>query len=186
MTSTRLQDDLMQEFQATRQMIQNQLDLFDPMAGSLRRPAAQRILRKGVLIFWELLCYAAVLGSIAAAVFMNRLIPFYMLAELRQRGPAAGFNAYEANMLYWTVTGLILLSGLLLLVLARSLRRIRLKNDILSTAGRHIKTLVGQHLQRKAALEALEQRHFMDTALPAPPQPAQAGGSFRDIPFDSL
>ncbi len=42
-------------------------------------------------------------------------------------------------------------------------REIRLKNDILNHAGKDIKQIVGQHLERKAALETIEQRHLLGT-----------------------
>jgi hypothetical protein len=40
-----------------------------------------------------------------------------------------------------------------------------LKNDVLDLAGKNIKTLVGEHLKRKAMMEMMEQRHFLE--LPA-------------------
>jgi hypothetical protein len=40
-------------------------------------------------------------------------------------------------------------------------REIRLKNDILHVAGKDIKIIVGQHLERKAALSTIEQRHML-------------------------
>jgi hypothetical protein len=54
------------------------------------------------------------------------------------------------------------LIALLFYVMARIIRRIRLKNDVLDLAGRNIKELMGQHLQRKAAIDAIEQRHFLE------------------------
>jgi hypothetical protein len=48
------------------------------------------------------------------------------------------------------------------------MRSIRQKNNILHFAGKHIKTLVSQHLKRKANIQALEQRHFMDQPITMP------------------
>ena len=39
---------------------------------------------------------------------------------------------------------------------------------MLDLAGKNIKDLVGQHLNRKAAIDAIEQRHFLE--LPILPQ----------------
>jgi hypothetical protein len=66
----------------------------------------------------------------------------------------------HVQMLRWGVYALIILAAILFAIIARSLARIRRKNDVLHLAGSRIKTLVGQHLDRKAAIEALEQKHF--------------------------
>ena len=165
MPVNKLQDDLLHEFRASKNMIINQIELFEPLAASLRKPAARRLVAKGLLVFAELLCWLLALGAIAFAVFLNKLYPFYILFQLR-RTEFKSLGANNILSLQWAVYGLIGLIALLIVMQARMLRRIRLKNDVLSLAGRDIKTLVGQHLSRKAAIDAIEQRHFDELPLP--------------------
>jgi len=172
MALSRLQDDLLQEFREERKLISGQLELFDPLAASRYKPAAKRLLNKGLLIFFEIITYLLFLCSIAVVIFMNRLFPLYVLDAVRRKG-LEPFPRYETDSFFWLVTGLIIFTGIQFFIIARIIRRIRLKNDILNLAGKHIKTLVGQHLTRKAAIDSIEQRHF--TELPDI-QPAPATG----------
>jgi hypothetical protein len=165
MATTRLQDDLLHQFREEKRMIQSQLEDFEPLAVSLRKPAAQRLVRKGLIVLGEILCWALFLGAIAACVFLQKLLPFRLLFQLKQPEHAAGFDSQNVSLLRWSVYGLISLCGVTFLLLARALGSIRQKNDILSMAGSRIKVLVGQHLQRKASIDAIEQRHFNE--LPA-------------------
>lgn len=164
MAVTRLQDDLLHEFQEEKRMIRSQIEDFEPLAVSLRKPAAQRLANKGLILFAELLCWAIFLSTIAACIFLNRLYPFYLLFQLRQPR-YADLGDQDVRTLLWSVYGLIGLSGFVFLLLARSLARIRQKNVILHMAGSRIKTLVGQHLHRRAAIDAIEQRHFNELPL---------------------
>ena len=181
MASTRLQDDLLQEFREEKQMIQSQIDIFDPLAVSLRKPAAQRLAKKGLILFGEFLCWLLFLTSVAACFFLNKLYPFYLLFELSIPSRQEALGKQNVQLLQWSVYGLILLCGLLFIVIARCLRRIRQKNDILSYAGKEIKTLVGQHLHRKAAIDSLEQRHFNEL-----PEINNASGKTESMPDSSF
>ena len=103
-------------------------------------------------------------GTATLAVFLNQVYPFYILPELRYKTEyrALGWMNIEAfNIAIYIMLGLI---AVLFYILARCIRHLRLKNDILHFAGKQIKELVGEHLRRKAAIEAIEQRHF--TELP--------------------
>ncbi|RYE21759.1 MAG: hypothetical protein EOP51_14830 [Sphingobacteriales bacterium] len=164
MSLTSLQDDLLRDFKDQKEMIYQQITLFDPLGTRLRQPAAQRLVGKGALIFSEILCYSLSAGTIALGVFLNKVHPFYILSELRYKTEyrTLGWMNIEAfNIAIYTMIGLI---ALLFYILARVMRHLRLKNDILHFAGKQIKELVGEHLKRKAAIEAIEQRHF--TELP--------------------
>ena len=165
MAVTRLQDDLLHEFREEKRMIQSQIDLFDPLAASLRKPAAQRLASKGLILFGALLCWALFLISIATCIFLDKLYPFYLLFQLKRPEHAQALGLQNVQLLQWSVYALIGFAGLMFVFLARALARIGQKNDILHFAGSRIKTLIGQHLQRKAAIDAIEQRHFNE--LPA-------------------
>ena len=83
MTSTRLQDDLLKDFKEQKKMIYEQVELLDPLGTSLRKPAAQRLISKGFMIFSEVICYLLAAGIIAFMFFMDKIYPFYILADLR-------------------------------------------------------------------------------------------------------
>lgn len=180
MATTRLQDDLLQEFRAEHQFVSEQIDLFDPLATSLRQPVARRLLSKGMLIFLELFCYLAALAGIAFIFLLDKLHPFYLVPKLsveRYRQQLGPVLVQHFTIAFYAVTGV---SVLLLYIIARMIRRVRLKNDILQMAGKNIKTLVGDLLRRKAALEAIEQRHF--TELPVIPAARPASPGINSIP----
>lgn len=167
MAQTRLQDDLLQEFREEKRMVNAQIDLFDPLGVSLRRPAAQRLAGKSMIILGELICWLAIPALGVLAFFLPKLFPTNILFQLNREEFASKLGAQNIQWLHWNIYGFIAVMALLFLLLARALRKIRLKNDVLNIAGRSIKSLVGQHLERKAAIDAIEQRHF--TELPSAP-----------------
>lgn len=163
MTSNRLQDDLIKDFKEQRRVIYEQVELLDPLASSLRKPAAQRLISKGALIFAEIICYLLAIGVVGLAIFMDKIYPFYVLSEIRYKSDfkkLLGWVNIEAfNISIYVLFGIIVL---LLYILARAARGFRLKNDILNLAGKNIKIVIGQHLTRKAAIDTIEQRHFKE------------------------
>jgi hypothetical protein len=162
MSLTTLKDDLLAEFREERIMITDQLEMLDPLATSLRKPAAQRLLSSGTLIITEFSCYIVSLGGIAFTALLHRIYPFSLLSktfydpELRNKigGP-------NLTMLIAATYALAILLLAFVFVIGRMAREIRLKNDILHVAGKDIKTIVGQHLERRAALRTIEQRHML-------------------------
>lgn len=162
MSLTTLKDDLLAEFREERIMIAEQLELLDPLATSLRKPAAQRLLSSGTLIITEFSCYILSLGGIAFTALLHRIYPFSILnkafynAELRNKigGP-------NLTLLIAAIYALAIISVVFVFVIGRMAREIRLKNDILNIAGKDIKVIVGQHLERKAAMRTIEQRHML-------------------------
>jgi len=158
-----LRDDLLQEFRAARKMINMQVEELDPLATSLRKPAAQRILSSGGLLILEILCYLLGAGAIAFMVFMKKIYPFYLLSDLTyDQASRSHYGLINIAYLNVAVYGLVVFICILLYALGISLRRIRQKNNILHMAGSTIKNVVGQILNRKASIEAIEQRHFID------------------------
>ncbi len=160
MVPTKLQDDLIQEFRAEQALIREQLSRFDPLATALRQPAARRLLSATWLVLLEVLCYVLALGGILAAVFHKTLYPLYLLVRFRRPEYETLIGPPNVTNLQLLVYGLLAGVVVLLLWLGRNLRRIRLKNALLARTGIAVKDLVGDLLQRKAALNALEQRHF--------------------------
>lgn len=163
MTLNRLQDDLLQDFREQKQAINAQIELFDPLATSLRRPAAQRLMSKGVLVFFESMFYLLCVTSIVFTIFMNLIPPFRGQFHNVRYVDSVNDMQYTMNELFSiTVHALAAFIALLFFIMARMTRRMRLKNDILDLAGNNIKILMGQHLKRKASIDAIEQRHFLE------------------------
>ncbi len=182
MALTTLKDDLLAEFREERIMIKEQIELLDPLATSLRKPAAQRLLSSGTLIITEISCYIISLGGLAFLGFMHRIYPFSVLSDIFYNMQyRAGIGSENLLYLVLAIYGLILATITLIFIVGRLAREMRLKNDILNHACKDIKTIVGQHLERKAAMDTVEQRHMLGLSgvsvntQPAPsPKPANA------------
>ncbi len=162
MALTTLKDDLLHEFREERIMINEQIELLDPLATSLRKPAAQRLLSSGTLIISEISCYIVSLGGIAFIAFMHKIYPFMLLEDMYY-DPEYRTRIGGSNMLLLIlgIYGLAAIGVVLIFIIGRMAREVRMKNDILNHAGKDIKTIVGQHLERKAALDTIEQRHML-------------------------
>jgi hypothetical protein len=159
--STRLQDDLFQDFQEQRRFIHDQVEMFSPMAESLSRPAAVRLFSKMTLIICEIVCYLLAVAAIAFIFLLDKYAPFNTISTIMY-DPHLRIGVGEQNifLLKMAVIGLFVLTAVLFYLLGAFSRNMRLKNAILHIAGKDVKKLVGQLLRRKAAIEAIEQRHF--------------------------
>jgi hypothetical protein len=163
MAISRLQEDLIKDFQDQKRTINEQIKLIDPMATSLRMPVAHRLLNSTVSVVLEILCWLLVVASIGFVFFMDKMVPFYALSKLIQVGKSLdGFTEKELDMVQWSVRGLVILIALLFLIIARMLAKIRLKNSILHLAGKNMKQLVEENLKRRTAIDAIEQRHMLE------------------------
>lgn len=158
---SRLQDDLIQDFKEQKAMIEQQLKVFDPLSNELNKPAAKRLVSKGALISAEILCYLLTAGAVVFAIFMAKIRPFTVLPRIRFDPDFSKFG-WDAELFNASIYGLVGIIAILFYLMARALRSIRLKNDILHYAGKDIKTLVSQHLQRKAAIQVLGERHLFE------------------------
>ena len=196
MSLTTLKDDLLAEFREERIMINDQLEILDPLGTSLRMPAAQNLYSTSTLFIAEFACYAGCVGAIAFAIVMHNIYPFNLLntalytPELR-----SALGGPNITLLWAAIYGLVGILSASLLIIARLVRSVRLKNEVLSHAGKDIKTFVSQHLLRRAAMEAIEQRHLLATTgivqVPSSPnkvtgapvaKPADRGGYNGSLP----
>lgn len=187
MTSTRLQDDLIRDFKEQKRMIYDQVELLDPLATSLRKPAAQRLISKGALIFAEVLCYLLAVGIIVFLFFMEKIYPFYILSDIKYKSEFRQLGWMNTQAFSIAIYAIISLVAILFYGLARASRAIRLKNTILNLAGKNIKVVIGQHLERKASIDTILQRHF-DELPNEHLQDEEEGVVLNDIPnpgFDS-
>jgi len=158
-----LKEDLTRDFLEQKKALEEQLALVDPMASSLRKPAAKRLFHSGIIIFFEIISWLLVLGSVAFIILMDRITPFHLMPQLLHDSTIKDqFNHAEMIQLQWIIRGIAVFAALLLLLIAQMLGAIRMKNSILNVAGRNMKQLAEQMLQRKAAMETMQQRHPMD------------------------
>ena len=162
MSLTTLKDDLLHEFREERVMIKEQIELLDPLATSLRKPAAQRLISSGTLLITEISCYIVSLGGVAFISLMHKIYPLNILNNLFYDASVRNSTG-PLNLFYMllAVYGIAAVSVICISIIGRMAREIRLKNDILNQAGKDIKTIVGQHLERKAAIDTIEQRHLL-------------------------
>ncbi len=160
MKKTSLKEDLISDFQDQKKAVSEQLSLIDPMATSLRQPAAKRLLNTGFIVLMEIISWLLFLGCIAFILFMEKLFPFYYLPKIiHDTQLAASYNVQDMKILLWIIKGMAAVSAVLFLIIARMLATIRNKNSILNLAGKNLKLLAEQLLQRKASMESLEQRN---------------------------
>lgn len=180
MNGNRLQDDLIREFREEKKLVNDQIERFDPLATSLRKPAAQRLLSAGFLILLEVVFYVLSLASIAAIFFSDKLYPLYMFTRFKRPEYVDMIGRGNVDNLFYWMIGMLIAFAVLFFIIARNLHRIRVKNVIINRAGSVVKHFVGELLTRKAAINALEQRHFHD--LPQTTDVSSVHTPVQDVP----
>lgn len=157
MTELSLTEQLIHNFQEQKKAINGQIETIDPIAVSIRKPAAKRLFHNGFLIFLELIAWLLFLGSIAVILFMDKIAPFFYLSQIAHDTEIiAKYRQQDLINLEWSIRALFVIIAILLVCVARMLSKIRLKNSILNLTGKTLKTVVEQLLKRKAAMETLE------------------------------
>lgn len=162
------------EFRAEQAFLNAQLSRFDPLSTALRKRSVGHFLNAGLLLFLEVVLYGVAIACIALFFFKEQLYPLYLLTrfsrpeyvQLIGKG-----NLANLNLLVW---GLVAIIAILSICWARSLRSLRHKNIALVRTGTVVKGFMGDLLQRKAALDALEQRHY--ATLPMVGTQSSVGG----------
>lgn len=161
-----LQEDLIKDFQEQKKAVKEHIALVDPMATSLRMPVAQRLFNSGFIVLMEVVSWLFVLGCIALAIFMDKLQPFYLLNLMNNdTANIDKYGKHNLDTLFWVLRGMAIFSAILLIIIARMLARIRLKNSVLHIAGKNMKQLAEQLLSRKVTMESISQRY--ETELPS-------------------
>ncbi len=160
MALTTLKEDLLQEFTEECSMIGSQMKMLDPLGTSLRRPAAQRLISETTLFITEYVCYALFVAGLIFMAMAHTVLPFSVMNTIYHNQEISNVvGSPNLNNYILASYGIATAAALLLLIIGRMARIIRLKNDILNQAGKDIKTILEQHLQRKAALDIINQRH---------------------------
>ena len=164
MALTSLKEDLIHEFWAERQMVEDQMELLDPLGTSLRKPAAQRLLHNTTLLLAEFGCYALALAGVVSLFKLSGIYPFSVLNTIYQSNDDLPEKVTTNDVTHFIVAGyaIMIVCIIAVFIIGRMAHTIRLKNGILHQAGKDIKTILGQQLTRQAAIEAIQQRHFLD------------------------
>ncbi|MFT4061736.1 MAG: hypothetical protein QM642_05180 [Edaphocola sp.] len=163
MIPTTLQQDLVRDFQEQKKSVAEQVTLIDPMATSLRQPAARRLINAGFLILGEILCWLLVIAGLTFVFFMDKLYPFYLITQLEHDSlRPQQYHLRDLNALEWTLRGAGIILALLFFILTRTIAAIRVKNSVLNVAGKNMKLLAEQLLKRKAAMQSLQERYPVD------------------------
>lgn len=160
MVTQRFQQDFITEFRAEQAFIKEQIARFDPLAASLRKRSVSHFLDAGVLLFLEILLYAGVLACVALFFFREKLYPFYLLTRFSRteyEQLIGKSNVMNIQLLVWILIGIL---AFFCYAMARNLRRLRHKNTALARTGTDVRAFLGELLQRKASLDALEQRYY--------------------------
>lgn len=160
MPTSRLHEDLLKDLAEQKQSLKEQINLIDPLASSIHRPAFKRYIQSGFSVFIEIILWIIALGLVVYAIFYNRLPPFYNLKKIFLI--AKNNNAvsdYENNVISWSIQGLIIIIAILLVIISRMMAKMREKNNILQLSAKNMKQLVELQLRRRASLETLEQRY---------------------------
>ena len=152
--------DIAQDLDRQSELLNEQLGILDPLAENLRRPAASHLASATFIILGEIFCWTAIGGVVALAFFLKNLYPTDLLFVLNRSEYQQQLGAQNVMHLRWFVYGLLIVIAFLFYFLSRGLRAVRRKNSILRTSGRDIRTLVGQHLTRRAHVESLHQKYF--------------------------
>lgn len=157
-----LHDDLIKDWQEQKKLVKEQLILIDPMATSLRKSMTQRFLNASWNVIMEILMYLLSIASIAYLFFINNIGPFYVIDKVATDPEIVKVKISQMDMdnLSLAIKAIFVLLAILFIVIARMLANIRNKNSILSLAGKNMKIISGQMLQRKSTIEAIEQRHI--------------------------
>lgn len=157
-----LKEDLLDDFKTNKVFIDEQLKQLNLLANSLNKPVVARVWNSFILRLFEISCWILIIGVIVFCFVKDSYPPFYTLASLKYNNVLPySTNVKDINALYYSVyiyAGIIVI---LLLLLARSINKIRKKNIILRTTVKSMKLVLGEFLKRKAEIEIIEQRNFV-------------------------
>ncbi len=161
--ATKLKEDLLLEFAEEKKMVNQHLSMLDPLALNLRKPIVSRIWSNFQLYLFEALILLSIVGILAFCFLRDTLYPFYVLARLRAKTLELDISKHDMEGLYLSIYAIAAIMIFLLFILGRCLSKIRKKNTVLQQAAKDMKTIVGDLLKRKAAIEILEQKYLLQT-----------------------
>lgn len=187
MPQTELLKNLISDFQKQKKETQIQIQLIDPIATSIRRPAANRLLNKSMLIVGEILMYALFVLFLGFTFLANH-IPFFDTWDKVTHLTEVKDSVIENDLLWFEIIykGSFLLLSLLFLWIGRMLSNFRKKNDVLQLAAKNMNTIVEKLLNRKVEIEQLEHEYDGILSVDAEGEIGTTLSAHKDIPFDEL
>lgn len=154
--------DLTFDLQEQKQILKDQFSVIDPLATALSKNVAQRVLNTSLLVILEIISYLMFLMGIAFFFLMDKFYPYYMLSKITNNvNVISSFSETDIANFTIGIKALAIVIGLLFLIIASMLSKARKKNALLTKVGKELKTLAGQNLTRRSAIETLEQKHIM-------------------------
>ena len=158
-----LSDDLLVEFCAERQMIYEQVEMLVPLGVAMRLPAAQNLVNRTLLLLLEIACYLISAGGVVLIFKLSTLYPFDLLNNIYANAKLVKTIGND-NLNYFVaaIYGLAIIAAIAFFIIGRLLSEIRQKNNILRLAAKDIKMMVGQQLERQAAIQTIEEKHMLD------------------------
>ncbi len=124
--------------------LQRTRDQMDPVLPLIRMPAAQHFMAQGGRLILEILLYLCSLALFASTWFLSKIYPFYLLEEFVTSREYLPLGRTTAEDLQLAQGLLILLLSFLFFILARMVRRARIRSRQLHQLAHQIKTLRSQ------------------------------------------
>src|SRR5690554_2602958 len=165
MSHSELIRDLIQDFQQQRSDLDSKIELIDPIATSIRQPAASRLINNSLLVIGEYIMYILAIAFLGLTIFTNKvpiLNTWFTASEIGEV-----IDRIPENDLLWfevAYKGLFFLLALCFVWIGRMLVKFRHKNSILHLAAKDMNALVEVLFKRKVEMEQLENK--FDDILP--------------------
>lgn len=189
MPQTELLKDLILDFQQQKSEVQAQIQLIDPVATSIRKPAANRLLNKSMLIVGEILMYCFFLAFLGLA-FFSKHFPILNTWDALTQLTEVKDSFIENDLLWFEIIfkGSFFITALLFLWIGRMLSKFRHKNDVLQLAAQNMNTIVERLFKRKVELEQMEHQYDGILSVDAEGKVSHQGWADKhsDISFDSI
>jgi hypothetical protein len=134
------------------------------LAQSLKLSAGKHILNNTWFVLLSIICVLLGISSIVFLFLMKNIWPFFIINELRhsQNLLELGFNKADVNIFSLVVKGMILLFGILFLYLGLLFNNLRIKNNIIQSAGKKIGLHLGILEKEIAANKPIELLHKLE------------------------
>lgn len=156
-------EDLIKDFFQGRIANLEGIEQTDLLVAKIRKPFAYRFFQTGFSLFLELLLWIGMVACFAAIIFMEKLYPFSVLSQLVPAQDAT-VTQHDINLLVWTLRGVLLVLGFVLLWTARLLAKSRKKGKILNEITKGLKAHMEGLLRRRSEIQGLSLKYPVDLA----------------------
>lgn len=152
-----VRDDIIKE----KESLADQVALLEPMVKGLKQSTGLRLVSSGSSILMEIILWALAIGALIYAALLMTIFPFSNLglALVAAKKENPNFTLSQMNTIEYSVKALVVIIGILLVVIARQLAKLRLKSSGLHLAGKNIEGIRLELQERQAALQAFEQKY---------------------------